>query len=61
MITGLFLPTGLFFYFRMIRFRVRLYKDLQNVIRVNQNLIPKVVELGDIKTEAKMYVEPTSK
>jgi lipopolysaccharide export system permease protein len=60
-ITGLFLPTGLFFYFRMIRFRVRLYKDLQNVIRVNQNLIPKVVELGDIKTEAKMYVEPTSK
>jgi len=60
-ITGLFLPTGLFFYFRMIRFRVRLYKDLQNVIRVNKDLIPKVVELGDIKTEAKMYVEPTSK
>jgi lipopolysaccharide export system permease protein len=60
-IIGLFLPTGLFFYFRMIRFRVRLYKDLQNVIRVNQELIPKVVELGDIKTEAKMYVEPTSK
>ena len=58
--TGLFLPTGLFFYFRMIRFRVRLYKDLQNIIRVNQELIPKVIELGDIKTEAKMYVEPTS-
>ena len=59
-VTGLFLPTGLFFYFRMIRFRVRLYKDLQNIIRINQELIPKVIELGDIKAEAKMYVEPTS-
>ena len=44
----------------MIRFRVRLYKDLQNIIRINQELIPKVIELGDIKAEAKMYVEPTS-
>ncbi len=52
-VTGLFLPTGLFFYFRMIRFRVRLYKDLQNIIRINQELIPKVIEL-------EMYVEPTS-
>ena len=59
-VTGLFLPTGLFFYFRMIRFRVRLYKDLQNIIHINQELIPKVIELGDIKAEAKMYVEPTS-
>ena len=59
-VTGLFLPTGLFFYFRMIRFRVRLYKDLQNIIRINQELIPKVIELGDIKAEAEMYVEPTS-
>lgn len=59
-VTGLFLPTGLFFYFRMIRFRIRLYKDLQNIIRINQELIPKVIELGDIKAEAKMYVEPTS-
>ena len=59
-VTGLFLPTGLFFYFRMIRFRVRLYKDLQNIIRINQELIPKVIELGDIKAEAKMYVKPTS-
>lgn len=59
-VTGLFLPTGLFFYFRMIRFRIRLYKDLQNIIRINQELIPKVIELGDIKAEAEMYVEPTS-
>jgi lipopolysaccharide export system permease protein len=48
-VTGLFLPTGVFFYFRMIRYRIRLYKDLQNIIRINEKLIPKVVELGNIK------------
>ena len=50
-VTGVFLPTGIFFYFRMIRFRFRLYKDLQHIISINGNLIPKVVELGDIKQE----------
>jgi lipopolysaccharide export system permease protein len=50
-ITGLFLPTGLFFYIRMIRFRIRLYRDLQHIIRVNNKLIPRVVELGDLQAE----------
>jgi lipopolysaccharide export system permease protein len=50
-ITGLFLPTGLFFYIRMIRFRIRLYRDLQHIIRVNNKLIPRVVQLGDLQTE----------
>jgi lipopolysaccharide export system permease protein len=49
--TGLFLPTGIFFYFRMIRFRFRLYKDLQHILRINKKLIPRVVELGDIRGE----------
>ena len=49
--TGLFLPTGIFFYFRMIRFRFRLYKDLQHIIRVNRKLIPRVIELGDLQKE----------
>ncbi len=53
-ITGLFLPTGIFFYFRMIRYRFRLYKDLQDIIRINKKLIPKVVELGDVKAYADM-------
>ncbi|MBQ7510234.1 MAG: LptF/LptG family permease [Prevotella sp.] len=43
-ITGLFLPTGIFFYFRMIRFRYRLYKDLQDIIRINKKLIPKITQ-----------------
>ena len=50
-ITGLFLPTGLFFYIRMIRFRIRLYRDLQHIIRVNNKLIPRVIELGDLQAE----------
>jgi lipopolysaccharide export system permease protein len=53
-ITGLFLPTGIFFYFRMIRYRFRLYKDLQDIIRINKNHIPKAVELGDVKAYADM-------
>ena len=50
-VTGLFLPTGVFFYIRMIRFRIRLYRDLQHIIRVNNKLIPRVVQLGDLQTE----------
>ena len=55
-ITGIFLPTGIFFYFRMIRFRVRLYRDLQHVIRVNKKLIPRVIELGDVQGEGSITV-----
>ncbi len=50
-VTGMFLPTGLFFYFRMIRFRLRLYRDLQSILRVNEKLIPRVVNLGDLQKE----------
>ena len=49
--TGLFLPTGIFFYFRMIRFRFRLHKDLQHIIRINEKLIPRVINLGDLQRE----------
>ena len=45
-ITGIFLPTGIFFYFRMIRFRIRLYRDLQTILRVNKKLIPRIIQLG---------------
>ena len=48
-VTGLFLPTGIFFYFRMIRFRIRLYRDLQNILKVSKRLIPKINELGLIQ------------
>ena len=54
-VTGLFLPTGIFFYFRMIRFRLRLYKDLQHIIRINKKLIPRLIELGNVASEAAMF------
>ena len=54
-VTGLFLPTGLFFYFRMIRFRIRLYKDLQYIIRINKKLIPKLIELANFQKETSLY------
>ena len=44
-ITGIFLPTGIFFYVRMIRFRFRLYKDLQHILRTNDKLIARIGEL----------------
>ena len=44
-LTGIFLPTGVFFYVRMIRFRFRLYKDLQHVLRTNGKLITRIGEL----------------
>ena len=50
-VTGLFLPTGIFFYFRMLRFRFRLYKDLQHIMRTNKELIPRAVELGNLQEE----------
>ena len=48
-ITGLFLPTGVFFYIRMIRFRFRLYKDLQHIQRTNGKLINRIAELYNNK------------
>ena len=55
-VTGLFLPTGIFFYFRMIRFRIRLYRDLQAIIRVNKKLIPRIIDLGNVQSEGNITV-----
>ena len=38
-ITGLLLPVGIFFYFRMIRFRLRLYKDLRTVRHTSDRIV----------------------
>ena len=45
-LTGLLLPAGVFFYFRMLRFRFRLHKDLQQIQHVSEELIPTVQQLG---------------
>ena len=47
-ITAIILPLGVFFYLRMWRFRLRLYKDLHDIRQTNNKIIPKVIELGHI-------------
>jgi len=46
-ITGLFLPMGIFFYFRMIRFRLRLYRDLRDIKSASERIIPRATELAE--------------
>jgi len=45
-VTGLLLPVGAFFYFRMLRFRLRLYKDLRTIRLTSEKIIPRATELG---------------
>ena len=44
-VTGLILPVGIFFYLRMWRFRLRLYRDLHVIRQVNDKIIPRALEL----------------
>ena len=45
-ITGLILPLGMFFYFRMLRFRFRLYRDLKNLRHASDAIIARIDELN---------------
>ena len=45
-LTGLVLPVGIFFYFRMIRFRLRLYQDLRTIRQTSERIIPRATELA---------------
>jgi lipopolysaccharide export system permease protein len=38
-ITGIILPLGLFFYIRMLRFRLRLHKDLKTIEKTSQAIV----------------------
>ena len=46
--TAIILPLGVFFYLRMWRFRLRLYKDLHDIRQTSSKIIPKATELGHI-------------
>mgnify|MGYP002854342709 CR=1 FL=1 len=45
-ITGLLLPAGLFFYLRMWRFRLRLYKDLNKITETNRLVVNRIAEIA---------------
>ena len=44
-ITGLVIPAGIFFYIRMLRFRLRLYRDLKIIKHTNTEIITRIEEL----------------
>lgn len=46
-VSGLFLPLGIFFYCRMIRFRLRLYRDLRDISNTSNKLMPIIQDLAD--------------
>ena len=50
-ICGLVLPIGMFFYFRMIRYRIRLYRDLRDIKAASIKIIPKALELAKKQPE----------
>ena len=43
-VAGLLLPLGIFFYLRMWRFRLRLYRDLRVIRRTNENIVRRIAE-----------------
>ena len=45
-VTGLILPLGIFFYLRMCRFRLRLRKDLNNILETNQWVLERVANFA---------------
>ncbi len=44
-VTGLVLPAGLFFYFRMCRFRLRLRNDLNTITQTNTQVVQRISEI----------------
>ena len=43
-VIGIILPLGIFFYIRMLRFRLRLYKDLKTIEKTSTALIENMKE-----------------
>jgi lipopolysaccharide export system permease protein len=41
-ITGLVVPAGIFFYLRMLRFRLRLYRDLKVIEKANKAITERI-------------------
>ena len=41
-VTGLVVPAGIFFYLRMMRFRLRLHRDLRVISKANQTIVERI-------------------
>jgi len=58
-ITGLIVPLGIFFYFRMIRFRFRLFRDLKQIEKTNNQMIARIDEMTGKTAETTTTTEET--
>ncbi len=50
-VTGLIIPLGIFFYVRMILYRLRLYRDLREIKSTTEKILPRIIGLAE-KQEA---------
>ena len=50
-ISGLILPLGVFFYLRMCRFRLRLYKDLHDIRQTSDKVMPRIIEYAKLEDD----------
>jgi lipopolysaccharide export system permease protein len=41
-IAGLIIPLGIFFYIRMLRFRMRLYRDLRTIRHTSDHIVERI-------------------
>ena len=48
---GIIVPLGLFFYIRMLRFRLRLLRDLRAIRSANEAIVARIVEMGFSKNQ----------
>ena len=55
-ITGLVLPLGIFFYIRMLRFRLRLYKDLRTIRHTSERIIPLTSKLAEAQASHRVQL-----
>jgi len=53
-LAAVIVPAGIFFYFRMWRFRLRLYRDLRTIISCNDTIIAEIQRIKE-KEEARGY------
>ena len=48
---GIMVPVGLFFYIRMLRFRLRLLRDLKAIRAANEAIVARIAEMGTGKNQ----------
>lgn len=59
-LAAVILPAGIFFYFRMWRFRLRLYRDLHTIIGCNVMIISEIIRMKEREGQRFIGIETTN-